>query len=87
MGTSTTSPPRWLRCYATELDSGNLIDVAGEHYRIVQRTYTPAFDPTFKIQIPSGFWVTLMKNTKIAVFDPDGSVAARVHELPEETHP
>jgi len=77
-----TPTPRWLRIYASECETGDLLRIVGEQYRVADRTVPPVWMPIFVITLPSGSTMSLAKSTRVEIFDPDGSVTARVHELP-----
>jgi hypothetical protein len=74
--------PRWLRIYATELESGDRINLAGEYYTIRRRTYTDVTALMFTVVMWDGLEMSISKGAKVLVFDPDGSVTKRVHEIP-----
>lgn len=75
-------PPRWVRIFGADCREGDLLRIAGEQYRVVDRTYTPAWKFGFRITLPDGSTMGLGKTSMIEVFDPDGSVAERVMEIP-----
>jgi hypothetical protein len=81
MGDSETAP-RWLRIFGTDCREGDLLRIVGEHYRVVDRTYPPVWSPVFRITLPDGSTMSLGKSSTVEIFDPDGSVASRVMEIP-----
>lgn len=86
MGDSTT-PPCWLRIWATEVTPGDLIRFreTGDAVRVIDRDYPPAYSPIFRIKLDEDTTTGLAKMARIWIFDPDGTVARRVQMvLPAE---
>lgn len=83
MGEPAT-PPRWLRIFATDVRPGDLIRFAelGDAVRVVDRDYSPVFDPIFRVKIDGDDTKGVFKSSKIWIFDPDGEIAKRVMEIP-----
>lgn len=80
-----TAPPddvpeaAWITgCYGADIGDGDLIDIDGERYRVVSRSHSPVWNPTVLITLPDMSTVAVFKSTPLRIFDPDGTVRARV---------
>jgi hypothetical protein len=70
---------RWVRCYGGDVEPGDLMELNGAYVRVADRTRPPVVSPVFTITLPDGSTRMVSKTAKVRVFDPDGSVARRVH--------
>jgi hypothetical protein len=77
-------PPRWVRCFATDVQGGDLVQYGDVEHRVMGRTTTPDYEVAFLVYLPDGSTVPFVKAAKVRIFDPDGSVSARVRELPPD---
>jgi hypothetical protein len=71
---------RWIVGYAADIRDGDLVKIAGVNLRITSRTHTPAYSPLFQVTLPDGSTRNLFKTQRVSIFDPDGSVTARIRE-------
>lgn len=82
----TEAPPRWLRIYANDLASGDLVRFTedGDAVRVLDREHAPAWSLIFRVRLDGDATRGLAKSARVYVFDPDGSVARRVRVLPPD---
>ncbi len=68
---------RWVPTFASDIEPGDRIRRDGAERHVVGRTWPPAYTPTFELTCDGGS-ETIAKTAIVAIWDPDGSVAARV---------
>lgn len=82
-----TTPPTWLRIWATDLAPGDLIRFRpeGPSIRIIDRDYPGPHTRIFRIRLDGDDSTGLSKSAQVEVFDPDGTVRQRVQMVIQET--
>jgi hypothetical protein len=78
MADSDTASGRWLATHATHISPGDLIRLGRHERRVVDRDYPGAYSPVFTVDYGHGARQGLVKLSAVEIYDPDGSVAARI---------
>lgn len=69
---------RWVPTFASDVEVGDKIRRDGAVRHVTGRTWPPAYDPTFVLSYADGGSETIAKTAVVSIWDPDGSVSARV---------
>lgn len=75
---------RWVSTYASDIEPGDTIRRNGAERHVIGRGWPPAYEPTFLLTYTDGS-ETVAKTAVVAIWDPDGSVTARVSSLSAAT--
>ena len=68
---------RWVPTFAADIEPGDRIRRNGAVRHVIGRDWPPVYEPVFLLSYADGS-ETITKTAVVAIWDPDGSVSARV---------
>lgn len=77
--------PTWVPARGSDVESGDVVADGHKVVHVQRRTYTPFYNPTFKVTTPDGSEVMFYKSAQVRILDLDGTVVDRIHGTEADT--
>ena len=73
----------WVTTWACDAAPCDLLRIRDVLCQVITRDYPPTAESTFTISLPDKSTITLNKLDRVEIYDPNGSVKARIKMAPD----